>query len=180
MIRPRDARLADRLENALLRHAARVRPLPGIQEARSRRVLIEQLLDSVQRVRYVRQLLSMQLSDARADPSTTYFDPLKASVLQCRLGEVDEAFWLVFLFVHFGKHRRHNWSYVRSVYGRMGGVSRWDWASASARPRSFRKWLSANSRKIKLLRGGFGNHRKYISLSASSPVGTGEIGRAHV
>jgi hypothetical protein len=31
------------------------------------------------------------------------FDPLKAAVLHYRRGRVDEAYWLVFLAVHFGK-----------------------------------------------------------------------------
>ena len=32
-------------------------------------------------------------------------------------GDKEEAFWLVFMFVHFGKHARGGWRYIREIYG---------------------------------------------------------------
>ncbi|MGH9895455.1 MAG: hypothetical protein ACREA0_26415, partial [bacterium] len=95
------------------------------------------------------------------------------TVLRQRQGQIDEAFWLVFLSVYFGKNRRTGWRLARDVYGGFGS-GLWDWVRISSRPEDFRQWLAAHQAT---LRGGdgiarrFGNHRKYESLDASSPKG---------
>lgn len=89
---------------------------------------------------------------------------------------------MVFLFVHFGKHHRAGWRYAREVYGRLGDGSRWDWASTSANPSSFRGWLAAHQGELRRegIPRGFGNHRKYESLDARSPKGTGAAVESYV
>jgi hypothetical protein len=109
------------------------------------------------------------------DPSSPYFDPLKAAILHQTAGDLDEACWLVFLSVHFGKNLRTGWRLVQDVYGGLGVPTPWSWDRISRNPRQFRQWLS---KKEVQLQGGdgiprhFGNHRKYQSLSASKPNGT--------
>jgi hypothetical protein len=107
---------------------------------------------------------------------------LKAAILHHRDGEIEEAFWLVFLFVHFGRHFRAGWRYAREVYGKLGGPGRWDWASTSADLPGFRAWLNDHQADLKAegLPRGFGNHRKYESLDAYGPNGTGAVVESYV
>lgn len=181
-MRPRDRELAQQLEAGLIAFDLERRPLLGVRNSGAREVFIEQLLESIHRVKYVSVILSRKLSERSADPHDELFDPLKAAILHQRQGRIDEAFWLVFLFVHFGKHARAGWRYAREVYGRLGGASRWDWASTSADPSAFRDWLDKHQGQLKR-RGvprGFGNHRKYESLDAYSPNGTGAAVESYV
>jgi hypothetical protein len=179
-MKPRDVLLAHTLDDALQHHSANVRNLSGVRSTQRRLVLVEQLLDSLHRVEYARRLSSATVSPRRADPNDVLFDPLKAAVLRHQLGDVDEAFWLVFLFVHFGKHKGLDWRYLSAVYGRLGGVKPWDWQNVSASPKGFRRWLGSHESAIKSVHGGFGNHRKYISLSAWSNAGTGAAFETYV
>jgi hypothetical protein len=110
------------------------------------------------------------------------FDPLKAGILHQRQGRIDEAFWLVFLFVQFGKHARAGWRYACEIYGRLGDTARWDWANTSASPSGFRKRLHSHQGELKRegVSRGFGNHRKRESLDAYSPSGTGAAVESYV
>jgi len=181
-VRPRDRRLAKTINDRLLSFDQNETPLRGIQNPQVRSVLIEQILESVHRVNFVSQIRQRQISNRRADPSNELFDPLKAAILQERRGNIDEAFWLVFLFVHFGRNPKGRWRYAREVYGRLGQGGRWDWASVSRNPAAFRVWLDANQRNLRRpgVPGGFGNHRKYQSLSAYSHTGTGAAVQSYV
>lgn len=157
-------------------------PLPGIQGPAARDALVRQLVESVRRIEYVSVISERHVADRRADPNDPIFDPLRAAIIAHRSGNVDEAFWLIFLFVHFGKHRRAGWRYVREIYGRMGDGARWDWTRTSADPTAFRAWLDEH--KGALTRAGmprgFGNHRKYESLDAYSARGTGAAVESYV
>jgi hypothetical protein len=182
-VRPKEINLARQLDAGLRRFDRQKRPLRGIRATANREALVEQLVESIRRIRYVSVISKQDLSPLRADPSSDLFDPLKAAVLRNRQGEIDESFWLVFLFVHFGKNRRTGWRLARDIYGRLGGASPWNWARTSASPKRFRKWLEAHEAT---LRGGdgiarqFGNHRKYQSLSAASSSGTGAAVESYV
>lgn len=180
-MRPRDRKLANKLAFGLNKYAEQVRPLPGLVEASAQEVLVEQLLDSVHRVEYVKRLTERQPSACRADPNDYRFDPLKAAVLHLQDGNTDEAFWLVFLSTHFGKHSTGGWRYLREVYGRLGS-GRWDWAAISANVDEFRDWLSDHKEELerKDSPGGFGNHRKYESLAGWSKYGTGIVVASYV
>jgi hypothetical protein len=176
-----DRELAQRLE-AGLQAFSKVKILPGINTAERRTAFIEQLIESVHRVEFVRLMRNRDISGRRADPSDSLFDPLKAAMLHQRDGNVEEAFWLVFLFVHFGKNPRGGWRYAREIYGRFGEGGQWDWQTTSKDPRGFRKWLHAHQAELTRagVAGGFGNHRKYESLNALSANGTGNAVETYV
>lgn len=177
----RDRELAQQLESGL-QAFNKVKTLPGIRAAAFRATFIDQLIESVHRVEFVHVMRQREISPRRADPMDELFNPLKAAILHQRQGNVEEAFWLVFLFVHFGKNPRGGWRYVREIYGRLGEAGRWDWRSTSKNPQEFRKWLHAHQAQLTRagVAGGFGNHRKYESLNARSPNGTGNAVETYV
>lgn len=181
-MRPRDRVRGEELCDRLLSFDRQNRRLPGIQDVASRGALVEQLLESIRRVKVVSVLQMRELSPQRANPESELFDPLRAAILQQRDGNVDEAFWLVFLFAHFGKHQRAGWRYAREVYGRLGSGQRWDWPSVSANPKGFRNWLHDHRARLERpgIPRGFGNHRKYESLDAYSENGTGAAVESYV
>jgi hypothetical protein len=171
-VRPKDRRRARQLDRRL-RAFAKHRPLRGIRSLASRTAFLEQLVESIRRIEYITLIRARPVSPLRADPSSDFFDPLKAAVLRQGQAQIDEAFWLVFISVYFGKNRRTGWRLARDVYGGLGSRV-WNWARISRRPGTFRRWLAAHQATF---RGGdgiarrFGNHRKYESLAASSPKG---------
>ena len=174
-MRPKDQARAQQLSEALKHFHQHKYPLPGIQNRHYLQSLLEQLLESIHRIEFVTLVGTRPISANRADPSSEAFDPLRAAMLHQQAGRIDEAFWLVFIFVHFGKNRRTGWRLARDVYGALGGQP-WTWARTSANPAAFQQWLA--SRQVTLAgRDGiarhFGNHRKYQSLDATSSSGTG-------
>ena len=181
-MRPKDREIAQELESRLLHFSRERRPLVGIADPEARQPLIEQFLESIHRVSYPKLISSRDINIGRADPGSELFDPLKAAILKQREGNKDEAFWLVFLFVHFGKHSRGGYRYAREIYGRLGQGGLWDWATVSANPSEFRTWLGENVSKLTRAGapGGFGNHRKYESLDAFSNAGTGAAVESYV
>ncbi len=176
MLRPGDVTLAERLDAGLRTFHGQRHRLPGIQKEGRHAVLTEQMVESDRRVRFVQAIRMRDVSPHRADPGSALFDPLKAAIHFHNLGNVDEAFWMVFFFVHFGKHARGGWRYARDVYGSLGGPHRWNWANTSADPAGFRDWLHLNQAAIRGqgVPGGFGNHRKFQSLGAHNQASTGD------
>lgn len=168
-MRPRDQQLGATLDARLRVFDEQKHRLPGIRSAAARETFLEQLLESIHRVRFVDRVRERPLSDLRMDPGSELFHPVKAAILKQQAGEMEEAFWLVFLFVHFGKSRRGGWRYAREVYGRVGEKGLWDWQSVSGNPARFRKWLDKQQEFLRrqVPPGGFGNHRKYESLSTT-------------
>jgi hypothetical protein len=175
-----DQLLYDQLDNALTKFIAEQHDLLGVGDPGTRDTLLRQLVDSVHRVKYPALIRTRDLSQHRKDPSDGMFDPLKAALLQFREGNIDEAYWLVFLFAHFGRHRKSGYLYARSVYGRFDQGGLWDWKSTSSDPAGFRKWLHDNQERLDALPPGFGNHRKYESLDAYSDNGTGATVETYV
>jgi hypothetical protein len=177
-----DDQFARHLAEALTSYEESVGPLPGIQSDVRRRALMRQLIASDRRNRYVDYVVHADLSPVRLDPSSDKFDPLKAAVLCNRAGEADEAFWMLFLFVHFGKHRVAGFRYAAEVYGRLGSGDRWSWIEVSSDVEGFREWMDANAEVVRGPGGphGFGNHRKYESLSGRSSAGTGAVVATYV
>lgn len=157
--------------------------LPGIADPAARETLLRQMIESLRRVRYVQTILDRDISPRRSDPQEEMFDPIMAAVLAHRGGDVEEACWLVFLFVHFGRHPTGRYRYVSDVYGRLGEPPpRWGWAEVSSDSEAFRDWLRDNQTEIREseLAGGFGNHRKYQSLDADIANGTGAAVTSYV
>ena len=156
-------------------------PLPGIQQHARRDAFVGQLVDSIRRVRFVPTIAARSIHPDRGDGLSTMFDPVKAAVLHMRAGDVEEACWLIFIFVHFGKHARSGYRYTREVYSALGTRAPWTFANTSADVAGFRAWLDAHQDEISRGgRRGFGNHRKYQSLSAYKPNGTGDAFATYV
>lgn len=180
-MRPRDLIRSQELDLLVRSVHENVRQLPGVTDAIARRVFIEQLLESSRRVRVVEAFRQRDLSEQRANPNSSLFDPVKAAIFHQRNGNTDEAFWLVFLFVHFGKHLRGGWRYAKDIYGRLGANELWNWTHVSADPVGFRNWLHDHQEQLKREGPhGFGNHRKYESLDALSENGTGAVVESYV
>jgi hypothetical protein len=182
-VRPGDRDRGQNFDQLLRSFSGNRHPLPGVRSTQNREALVEQIVESVRRIEFIDTIARRGISDLRADPSSDLFDPIKAAILYSRRGDADEAFWLVFLSVHFGKHKRAGWRLLRDVYGALGAETRWDWTRTSDNPQAFRQWL-ANSEAV--LKGGdgiarhFGNHRKYQSLDAGAPSGTGAAIESYV
>jgi len=164
---PRGVQLATKLRS----FAGEVHPLPGIDDPAALECLVRQLLDSIRRVEFVRRLAQVGYGPDVSNPASDRFDPLKAAVSHARQGDADEAIWLTFLAVHFGKHAIDGWMLARLVYGRTGEDGLWDWPSLSANLAGFRRWLAGQNATMRGFR--FSNHRAYESLAADSPKGTG-------
>jgi hypothetical protein len=174
-MRTQDFALAKRLDTVLEKHDATVRKLPGIGDLARRATFIEQLVESERRIRYFNVLAKKTLSFTFADPTSDLFDPIKGALVLKQRGELEEAFWLLFYAVHFGKNQKGGWRYAREVYGALGSNQHWNWENTSRNPSAFRAWLASNEVYIGRTHptGGFNNHRKYQSLSATSNSGTG-------
>ena len=181
-MRPKDRERALELEAVLDSFSSEKRALPGLRSAAARETFLEQIMESIHRVNYVAVIRKRKLSECRADPNDKLFDPLKAAILHQRKGHIEEAYWLTFLFVHFGKHARAGWRYVRDIYGRLGESDVWSWDNTSADPAGFRLWLHAHQEDLKRagVPRGFGNHRKYQSLDAYRNNGTGDAVETYV
>ncbi|MBK7538332.1 MAG: hypothetical protein IPI49_23805 [Myxococcales bacterium] len=147
-------------------------PLAGIQSPDRRDSLIAQLADSVRRIEYVAKLRTLNISQSRDDADSHHFDPLLSAIRHVAVGNINEAYWLVFLFVHFGRHRTAGWRLARDVYAGTGAGKRWTWANVSKNPGAFVKWLAAARLRwaVDGVRRHFGNHRKYESLKTTGAV----------
>ena len=182
-MRPRDFGRGQKFDELLRCFSCDRHRLPGVQSKANRVAFVEQIVESMRRIEFIKAIAKRGISDLRADPSSDLFDPIKAAILHKRRAHIDEAFWLVFLSVHFGKHKRAGWRLVRDVYGSLGADVPWDWARTSSNPRAFRQWLAKSETILKGADGiarHFGNHRKYQSLDAGSPSGTGAAIESYV
>lgn len=177
-VRPGDKPRAAELDAKLRRFDAEFNSIPGIRDATARSVLVAQIIESIRRIEFVHAVRDQQIDPRRVDPSSSLFDPIRAAVLWARSGNADEAFWLVFLATHFGKHVRHGWALTRAVYSGSNGAQ-WSWATVSADVTGFRDWLAENEASLRA-RYAFSNHRKYQSLNARSAVGTGAVVASYV
>lgn len=170
------------VSEALARYEAAHGALPGIVDPNRRVAFVEQLVASLRRTLYFDDIRDRPSGARVADPTDVAFDPLRAAIVQERAGDRDEAFWLVFLFVHFGKCGQSGWGLIADVYGQLHSGSRWSWDAVGSDIRGFREWLEENAEKVK--HGPpprkFGNHRKYESLDAWSEAGTGAVVASYV
>ncbi|MDB5132844.1 MAG: hypothetical protein JWR02_2593 [Mucilaginibacter sp.] len=163
MIRPGDRLLANELRTRILAFDA-VTPLPGIHNPANLDCFVEQIIDSVRRVKYVTTIRNKVISPICADPHSATFDPIKAAIWHFNNGNIDEAYWLIFLLTHFGKNKSTNWELLKAVYGNLGDRNIWNWRNASNNPHEFSHWIDDNKIELNLI-GKFGNHRKFESLN---------------
>ena len=155
----------DRIADRLAFYSGHVRYLPGISNPKASRILCYQILASIRREDYYVAIQKKSPSSRRADPHDEIFDPERAVVHHVRVGNIDEAAWLIFLMTCFSKPVSYGWQRLQDVYGKLGhGV--WDWQETSQDYEAFRSWLDANWRNIG---GRFGSHRKYETLNPAAP-----------
>ncbi|WP_024903373.1 alpha-glutamyl/putrescinyl thymine pyrophosphorylase clade 3 protein [Robbsia andropogonis] len=165
--------LAAELGRKLQRYRFRGLGLLGIQSNSHRDAFVAQMLDSISRIEYVKAIARRPVSPKRLNPkNTTMFDPLRAAIHYKQLGNLDEAFWLVFLFVHCGKHLRKGYALLRMVYGALDDNFVWTWARITQNPNDFSMWHGQYLEEMLRRRSEFpfGNHRKYESLKELSLV----------
>ncbi|WP_375458347.1 hypothetical protein [uncultured Enterovirga sp.] len=180
---PADKARALALTEAIGQYQEEVGSLPGIAAEGHLETLVAQIIDSLRRIEFVHHIRDARHDPARMDPSSPLFDPLKAAVLRSRRGEADEAWWLVFLATHFGKHITDGWRLARDVYGRLGQGGHWNWAATSQSPAALQSWFVSNEGTLRGSDGvtrRFSNHRQYESLRASSAAGTPRIVASYV
>jgi hypothetical protein len=163
----KNSKLAAHLEQQLTNYRMGGKALPGIPSQAELTALVGQMVDSVARVNYVKTIATRDISPARLDPKNVHmFDPLRAAIQNIRDGNDDEAFWLIFLFVHCGKNFTKGYGLLRMVYGAFNDQFVWTWEKFSADPKLFSKWLHQHMDELIKQRKNFrfGNHRKYESL----------------
>lgn len=173
-MRPKDKAEADRLAAAIAHYTKNVRPLPGLRDKAHLDSLIEQMLESIHRVRYVKVQLKRPHDPARANPESDIFDPILGAIVRMSEGDLDEAAWLTFLSTHCGRHLKLGWRLSRLIYA--GDGKPWTWERLIAAPASFSAWVGKNQSYLAPDgSAGFGNHRKYESLRADSSRPTGRV-----
>lgn len=149
--------------------------IPGLNTNDRIQTLARQCLDSEKRIRYIRVIGEKDLDESVLDPNSIGFDPIKASSLLLKKGEYDEAVWMCFLGIHFGKHKTMKWSLLRAVYGMLGErLLTWEYITENIN--EFRLWLT-NNEEILRQEGKFSNHRRYVSIKNS---GTGRAFSSYI
>ncbi|MGP8217095.1 MAG: hypothetical protein ACLQQ4_16115 [Bacteroidia bacterium] len=143
------------------------RSLPGINTPATLDCFARHIVDSIKRIQMVTDIRDEIQSPDSIDATRGDFNPIKAATYHKQHGNIDEAFWLVFLATHFGEdEKKTKWRWVQDVYCGLGHGIFWNWKKTSADPNGFRRWLELN-KSILMERGEFGNHRKFMSLKDS-------------
>jgi len=170
------------MSDQLRKYSAQVEELPGIDGDDALDTFVFQIIESIRRIRFVKEVAKREISLERMNPGNDLFDPIRAAILNLRAGDFEEACWLVFLFTHFGKNLRSGYRLLRDVYGKLGQGSQWTWIETSNDPVAFRHWLDASINELRsgVVRRAFGNHRKYQSLDAWKTNGTGAAIESYV
>lgn len=161
-VRPKDVERATRIKTALGRFVTEAHPLPGIDDQRSLETLVAQIVESLRRQEYFQDVAKRTFDGTTFDPNATSFNPYHYAVALNAKGQADEALWLVFLAVYFGKHQIDGWSLLRNFYGRLGQGEPWTYHAISANGAPFREWIETNVNEVS--DGRFGNHRKYATV----------------
>ena len=145
-------------------------PIPGIATDAHRETLSWQFVASERRFDHERAYLDRSVDIRRADPASAGFDPVRGAIALRNAGNIEEALWLTFLSVHFGRHGRTGWNLLASVYG--GNGKTWTWRRVSADVQGFRRWIVENADTF---RGAFSNHRKHEHHRDKPNEGTGAV-----
>ncbi len=170
-MRNKDKSRITNLEKLVLEFSKETCKLSGVTGKAERNSFVRQIVDSIRRVDYVEAIRRRDICNERRLPESEMFDPLKAALLFKAEDNLDEAFWMVFIFTHFSKNKKTGWLLAREIYGGLGKRV-WTWKRVSQHPSSFRTWIENNCSEFE---GKFGNHRKYESLKPSETHGTGCI-----
>ena len=181
-MRAKDPPLFDALSDGLSSFHAEVLPLPGLANDEGRAVLLFQMVDSVRRINYLKSMSRKARSSSLYTPYSGAFNPLAGAAALDKAGRFDDAYWLVFLATHFGKHKEDRWNLTEDFYGRFNdGSGVWDWARASSNPAAIEQWIeevyphtTSEGRPRR-----FGNHRKFETLKPG-PKGTGHACQTYI
>lgn len=148
--------------------------LHGINDDQRKAVLIAQLVDSTRRINFLNMKARRSKSDALHTPYSGSFDAFGGAAKLHGAGKLDDAFWLVFLATHFGKHKVDGWNLTEDVYGRLDQGKAWTWDEVRHDPNAIGEWIDKNYENLKSgdRSRRFGNHRKYETLKPG-PNGTG-------
>jgi hypothetical protein len=168
-----------RIVGALEEFSATRLELVGLRNKGATQALSRQIVESLRRDEYIHRLQQLEFGSS-VEPTRPNFDPQKAAIKAYQEGNFEEAAWLTFLLTHFGRHRSLKWALCANVYA--GDGTPWTWQRVKKNPAGFRAWLSKNQEAIKPSSRsyGFGNHRKYQSIDAWAPNGTGEAVETYV
>jgi len=179
-MRERDRELSQNLEKQLTSFSTNVRELPGINIPENRDALIAQLIDSIRRIRYIETIRRRRLSPLRGEANSGIFDPIKAAVIHVQNGNIEEASWLTFLAIHFGKSSQDGWGLTQAFYSALDQGFTWDWNRASYNPDAVLEWLEKNYEELSSKNYHFGNHRKYESINPAKKSFTGLVLRSYI
>ncbi len=136
--------------------------LPGLTSQGHVESFVKQLIDSIKRNDYIFFINSLQFSEQVTDPNSPAFNPIKAVSYYISIGDHEEAIWLIFLIIHFGKNKRYSWNLLRNVYGGLSNRI-WSFDSIQSDFEEFSLWIERNAILIKQ-NANYGNHRKYESI----------------
>lgn len=180
-IRAGEASIIDKLRTALKDFNENKHPLIGIDKPEALDTLVLQIVDSIRRIKYIETVTSRDISDKRANPDSELFDPILAAAFHAKKGDIDEAMWLSFLSVHFGKSSSSGWKLCSDIYGGLG-QKLWSWKNISSQPGEFTNWYKANAHIIanQFPKRKFSNHRKYESLDPDKANSTHHILNSYV
>lgn len=173
-----DIALINQIRPRLRRHIAEHGPLRGLVQESHEDAFLEQIVESLRRVKFVETVRSRDISPLRRNPHSDLFDPIRAAILYAEEGrEHDEACWLIFLSTLIGKHLHDGWVTTAQIYGSFGDKNIWSYRRVQDDPRLFRRWLEAHQARIERR---VGNHRKYLSLSGVKPHAAGSAVETYV
>ena len=146
----------------------------GLDSPERKHVLVGQLIDSIRRIEYLRITSIRAKSASLHTPYSGSFQPLGGAAVMYNAGQTDDAYWLVYLATHFGKHMTDGWNLTEDFYGCFGQGGVWDWTTASQDPLEISRWLEVNYPNVTSAGRSrpFGNHRKFETLKPG-PKGTG-------
>ncbi len=181
-MKPSVAALVQQVDAEIRKYEAEIGLLPGIANQDRRDTLYWQLAESLRRIEYISAIQNRPIADERRNPNSALFDPLKCAILEWRTGHIDEAFWLVFLATHAGKHPQDGWRVARDIYGSFGLGQPWTWERLRQDATQFRGWMHENWGAIQAdgISRRFGNHRKYETLDPHSDNGTWKVIESYV
>lgn len=172
--RLKDPAKLEQIKLAVDQFAVNVRPLPGLTNEARKQTLAAQIVDSIRRGDYLRLISARSRSPALYTPYSGSFEPMGGAAALHKAGQTDEAYWLVYLATHCGKHKADGWNLTEDIYGRFGQGGVWDWASVSQNSDAISVWLDQNYPHVTSAgrKRRFGNHRKFETLKPGSK-GTG-------
>lgn len=180
-MRNKDQARSNQLSIRLDHFSANQIPLVGMSNADRKSTLIAQIIDSIRRTEYLRQISIRSSSISLWTPFSGSFHPLAGAAALYKAGRIDDAYWLVYLATHFGKHKHDGWNLTEDIYGKFGQGGVWDWGAVSQNPQAMANWIQANYPHVTSSGRSrrFGNHRKFETLKPG-PKGTGHAATTYI